>query len=96
MFEKFNVIKKMVKITVLQGDITTQKVDAIVNAANRSLPHAISPISTGVYGYPKEKAVKIVHQTITDFLKNNQFFHEIRFITHSKENKELYEKYLMI
>lgn len=27
----------MTKLTVLQGDITTQKVDAIVNAANRSL-----------------------------------------------------------
>lgn len=165
----------MTKITVLQGDITTQKVDAIVNAANKSLLggggvdgaihaaagpqllaecrslggcatgeakitkgynlpakdiiHTTGPIygkekgkeaellsncyqnsllltekhncstiafpsiSTGVYGYPKEEAVKIVYTTITDFLKNDQFFDEIRFITHSKEDLNLYEKY---
>lgn len=164
----------MTKITFIQGDITTQKVDAIVNAANRSLLggggvdgaihsvagpqlliecrslggcltgeakitkgynlpakyiiHTVGPvygkekgreaellsncyknslllaknyychtiafpsISTGVYGYPKEKAVKIVYATITDFLKNDQFFTEIRFITHSQKDQQLYEK----
>lgn len=54
---------------------------------------AFPAISTGVYGYPKEEAVKIVHDTITNFLKTNQFFDEIRFITHSKEDLELYNKY---
>lgn len=165
----------MTKITVLQGDITTQKVDAIVNAANKSLLggggvdgaihqaagpqlfeecrslhgcatgdakitkgynlaskyiiHTVGPvygkekgkeaqlltncyknslllaqkyncrtiafpsISTGVYGYPKEEAVKIVKKTITDLLKNDQFFTEIRFVTHSKQDFNLYIKY---
>lgn len=168
----------MTRITVLQGDITSQKVDAIVNAANKSLLggggvdgaihraagpqllkecrslggcdtgeakitkgynlpakyiiHTVGPaygkekgkeaellsdcyknslllakkyncrtiafpsISTGVYGYPKEEAVKIVYQTITNFVKNDHFFEEIRFVTHSKEDQKLYEKYFQL
>lgn len=168
----------MVKITVLQGDITTQKADAIANAANKSLLggggvdgvihaaagpelltecrllggcitgeakitkgynlpakyiiHTVGPIygkesgkeaqllsncyknslllakkyncltiafpsiSTGIYGYPKKEAVKIVHATITNFLKTDHFFTEIRFVTHSQEDKKLYEKYFMM
>lgn len=165
----------MTKIKILLGDITTQKVDAIVNAANKSLlggggmdgaihsaagPHllaecrslhgcaageakitkghnlpakyiihtvgpvygrengreaellsncyknslllaqkyncrtiAFPSISTGVYGYPKEEAVNVVHATIENFLKNDQSFDEILFITHSQEDLELYNKY---
>lgn len=168
----------MTKIKVLLGDITTQIVDAIANAANKSLLggggvdgaihsaagpqllaecrslggcltgeakitkgynlpakyviHTVGPIygrengkeaqllsdcyknslllaekyncrtiafpsiSTGVYGYPKEEAIKIVYATTTDFLKNDQFFTEIRFVDHSKKDQELYEKYFQL
>ena len=36
------------RIELVQGDITTESVDAIVNAAN-----------TGVYGYPVAEAARI-------------------------------------
>lgn len=161
------------KIIIIQGDITSLKVDAIVNAANRTLLggegvdgaihkaagpklleeckklnscetgeakitkgynlkvkyiiHAVGPkygkehgqeekllvscyrnilnlakkyniktiafpaISTGVYGYPKEKAVKIVHTTIMEYLQEEDFFDEIIFVFHSTDNLFLYK-----
>ncbi len=42
-------------IEAVRGDITEQAVDAIVNAANSSLP----AISTGVYGYSIELAAPV-------------------------------------
>ena len=161
------------KITIIQGDITSLKVDAIVNAANRTLLggggvdgaihkaagpklleeckklndcetgeakitegynlkvkyiiHAVGPkygkeheqeekllvscyrnilnlakkyniktiafpaISTGVYGYPKEKAVKVVHTIIMKYLQEEDFFDEIIFVLHSTDNLFLYK-----
>lgn len=51
-------------------------------------------ISTGVYGYPKEDAVKIVLSTVRKFTKENNYFDEIRFILHSRSDKDLYNRYL--
>lgn len=167
---------RMTKIVVVQGDIAAQKVDAIVNAANKTLLggggvdgaihraagpkllkecktlggcktgeakitkghnlpakyviHTVGPIygkengkeaellsncyknslllakqngiktiafsaiSTGVYGYPKEEAVKIALDTLQAFIKNDNYFNEIRLVLHSEEDKELCDKYL--
>ena len=161
------------KITIIQGDITSLKVDAIVNAANSTLLggggvdgtihkvagpklleeckkingcktgeakitkgynlkakyiiHTVGPqygkekgqekkllascyknslnlakkynlktiafpaISTGTYGYPKEKAVKIVHTTIMEYLQEEDFFDEIIFILYSSDSLYLYK-----
>jgi O-acetyl-ADP-ribose deacetylase (regulator of RNase III) len=51
-------------IVVIKGDITTAKVDAIVNAAELAQKYecksiAFPAISFGVYGYPIEEAAKI-------------------------------------
>lgn len=48
-------------------------------------------ISTGVYGYPKEEAVKIVYKTIKKYLKKDNFFDEIIFVLHSLEDLHLYK-----
>jgi O-acetyl-ADP-ribose deacetylase (regulator of RNase III) len=163
----------MTQISILQGNITTQQVDAIVNAANKSLLggggvdgaihaaagpqllqecrtlggcqtgqakltkgynlpakyviHTVGPIygsengkeaelladcyknslslavqyqcktiafpaiSTGVYGFPKEEAVKIVKKTLEDFIKENDSIREIRLVLYSEKDRQLYE-----
>ncbi len=163
----------MTQISILQGNITTQHVDAIVNAANKSLLggggvdgaihaaagpqllqecrtlegcqtgqakltkgynlpakyviHTVGPIygsengkeaelladcyknslslavqyqcktiafpaiSTGVYGFPKEEAVKIVKSTLKEFIHENASLREIRLVLYSEKDRQLYE-----
>lgn len=104
---------------IIQGDITQQKVDGIVNAANSQLRHgggvagiivhrgggdiqvasddwvrkfgpvshaepaytladelkleslALPAISTGIFGFPKKRAARIIVQAIQHYFKNN-------------------------
>jgi O-acetyl-ADP-ribose deacetylase (regulator of RNase III) len=51
---------------------------------------AFPNISTGVYGFPKEKAVKIALKTVKDFIEGNHDFEEIIFVCYDIENYELY------
>ncbi len=160
-------------ITLVQGDITTQQVDAIVNAANKRLLggggvdgaihraagpqlleecrtiggcptgearitrgyrlparfviHTVGPIwrgggkdepellascyrsslqlavdngaqtvafpsiSTGVYGFPLERAAPIAIDTVQDFLANEPLITEVRFVCFSGEDYAVYE-----
>ena len=162
----------MTRITLVQGDITTAEVDAIVNAANSAmlggggvdgaihraagrklleecktlngcntgeakitkgynLPakyviHTVGPvwrggknneeiflancyenslkiavenncktiafpnISTGIYGFPKEKAAKIAFNKVCDFLENNPSIEEVTFVCFDSINYDLY------
>lgn len=164
------------KITLIQADITTLQVDAIVNAANNSLLggggvdgaihraagkqlveecqtlggcktgeaaitnaynlpsqkviHAVGPvwragtrnepkylksayefslqlcednglksvafpnISTGIYGYPKDKAAKIAISTVKEFLKKSEVIEEVIFCCFDDENYSIYDKIL--
>jgi len=166
----------MEKIELLQGDITQLKVDALVNAANKSLLggggvdgaihraagpelleetrtlngcrtgeakitggyklpakyviHTVGPvwkggnkkeaellanayssslkvasrhglqtlafpnISTGVYGFPKEKAADIAISTVLDFLKSHSDIQKVWFVCFDQENYGIYEKKL--
>lgn len=165
----------MTKIKIIEGDITKQKVDAIVNASNKTLLggggvdgaihqaageellkecetlggcetgeakitkgyklpakyiiHTVGPIfsngrgdeavllmkcywnslllaekiniktiafpaiATGVYGYPKEEAIQVVHDAITKFLYTHTSLEEIRFVLHTKQDYELYKSH---
>jgi len=168
----------MTQISIVQGNITTQQVDAIVNAANKSLLggggvdgaihaaagpqllqecrtlggcqtgeakltkgynlpakyviHTVGPvygmengkeaelladcyknslslakkyqcntiafpaISTGVYGFPKEEAVKIVKRTLEYFINESDSIREIRLVVYSEEDRRLYEKSFLV
>ena len=86
-------------IKIIQGDITTLAVDAIVNAANDSI--AFPCISTGIYGYPIEDAAKIAVREARKFLaaKNAKDTEgaekmEIVFCCFSKQDKSVYEDLL--
>jgi O-acetyl-ADP-ribose deacetylase (regulator of RNase III) len=50
---------------------------------------AFPNISTGVYGYPKEKAATIAFQTVADFLSGNETIEKVIFVCFDGENYKL-------
>jgi O-acetyl-ADP-ribose deacetylase (regulator of RNase III) len=53
---------------------------------------AFSNISTGVYGFPKERAVQIVAQVMEEFSQQAQYLEEVRFVCYDAENLQLYRQ----
>lgn len=51
---------------------------------------AFPSISTGAYGFPKEKSAKIVSQTLNKFIKGDKWFDEIILVFHSEEDRNIY------
>ena len=52
---------------------------------------AFPAISTGIYGYPKEKAAHIAHETIENFLEKRVDM-KVSFVFHNNEDKEIFLK----
>jgi len=50
---------------------------------------AFPNISTGVYGYPKEKAAKIAYRTVTHFLEDNEQIEKVIFVCFDEDNYKL-------
>lgn len=68
-----------------------------LNSLNLAKEHnlnsiAFSLISSGVYGYPKENAIKIAVSEIAGFLKNNQSKMEVYLVLFDKESFGIAEK----
>ena len=55
---------------------------------------AFPNISTGIYGFPKEKAAKIAINTVKEFIENNENIKEVIFVVFEYVNYELYNKLL--
>lgn len=55
---------------------------------------AFPNISTGVYGFPKERAANIAVQTVKDFLASTDFLHEVIFCCFDEENFSIYSNIL--
>jgi O-acetyl-ADP-ribose deacetylase len=51
---------------------------------------AFPNISTGVYGYPKQKAAQIAVNEVKSFIENNNTINEIIFCVFDEENFQLY------
>jgi len=51
-------------------------------------------ISTGIYGYPIDKASKIALTTVIEYIERHAFFDEIRFVLFSESDLEVYENSL--
>ncbi|MBW8324028.1 MAG: O-acetyl-ADP-ribose deacetylase [Prolixibacteraceae bacterium] len=51
---------------------------------------AFPNISTGVYGFPKEKAAEIAIQTVTEFLSKTDQIRQVYFVCFDQENYKLY------
>lgn len=56
---------------------------------------AFPNISTGVYGFPKDKAAQIAIKTVDGFLQADQNIAEVIFICFDDENYSLYERLIM-
>jgi O-acetyl-ADP-ribose deacetylase (regulator of RNase III) len=53
---------------------------------------AFPNISTGVYGFPKEKAAEIAVKTVADFLQGNEQISQVFYVCFDKENFQLYRQ----
>jgi O-acetyl-ADP-ribose deacetylase (regulator of RNase III) len=55
---------------------------------------AFPNISTGVYGYPKEKAAHIAIQTVQEIVPFCKIVKEVYFVCFDNENFEIYKRAL--
>lgn len=55
---------------------------------------AFPNISTGVYGFPKDKAARIAVETVNDFLSSDQQIRMVYFVCFDQENYSLYHQLL--
>ena len=55
---------------------------------------AFPNISTGIYGFPKEKAARIAISTVTSFLNQHPEIEKVIFAIFDKENYEIYQDLL--
>lgn len=51
---------------------------------------AFPNISTGVYGFPKEKAAAIAIKTVAGFIKNHPEIEKVIFVCFDRDNYEIY------
>lgn len=49
-------------------------------------------ISTGIYGFPVEKAAVIAISTVMDFLQDKQEIEEVNFVCYSEKDFSIYQK----
>jgi O-acetyl-ADP-ribose deacetylase (regulator of RNase III) len=54
---------------------------------------AFPSISTGAYGYPIDKAVKIAFKAVADFSEHESTIKELIFVLYSDENLQVYERF---
>lgn len=52
---------------------------------------AFPAISTGIYGYPKDKAAMIAYEEVRSFLEDKEGM-KVHFVFHSDEDKVIFEK----
>lgn len=57
---------------------------------------AFPNISTGVYGYPKDKAAEVAIRSVNEFLDYNVDMKEIIFCCFNDENYQIYKKLLHV
>ena len=55
---------------------------------------AFPNISTGVYGFPKERAADIAIRTVKDFLASHPEIEKVYFVAYDAENYEIYSRKL--
>lgn len=54
---------------------------------------AFPAISTGAFGFPLDRAVRIAAESTLEFLEHSDLPEKVIFVCHSEESKKVYEKY---
>jgi len=77
-----------------RNDESEKLVNCYLNSLRLAVEHncttvAFPNISTGIYGYPKNKAAKIAYQTVSDFLDGNEQIEKVIFVCFDEDNYEL-------
>ncbi|MFA5327306.1 MAG: O-acetyl-ADP-ribose deacetylase [Prolixibacteraceae bacterium] len=57
---------------------------------------AFPNISTGVYGFPKDRAAQIAVHTVQEFLKENKQMNKVYFVCFDQENYILYQQIVQV
>ena len=57
---------------------------------NRMTSVAFPSISTGIYGFPIDRAARIAFDTVCDFVRDHNEVREVRFIVFSKRDFDVY------
>ena len=69
--------------------------NSLLHAKEKNLESIAFPaISTGVYRYPKNDAVKIAFETAVEFMLNEEYPIRIIFILFDEENYSIYKNYI--
>lgn len=85
---------------VWQGD-SANEAELLANAYRNSLQLAqdhqvvsiaFPNISTGVYGFPKDRAARVAIAAVREFLAGETSIEDVFFVCFDRENYELYEK----
>lgn len=66
----------------------------VLASANNLKSIAFPNISTGIYGFPKERAAKNAIQAVNDYLSEDESIAEVKFICFDEENYNIYKKLL--
>jgi O-acetyl-ADP-ribose deacetylase (regulator of RNase III) len=71
--------------------------DAYKNSLLRAKEHqaksVVFPnISTGIYGFPKERAAEIAYKTVSDFLSRDESIELVIFCCYDRDNYNLYSQ----
>lgn len=66
--------------------------NSLIMAKEKNLEKIAFPnISTGIYGFPKERAAKIAVDTTKEFLENNDFPKKVFFVCFDEQNLMIYK-----
>jgi O-acetyl-ADP-ribose deacetylase (regulator of RNase III) len=75
--------------------------ELLMNAYRNSLKLAVEhdvriiafpSISTGIYAFPVERAAKLAVRAVREFVEENGSLREVRFVTFSKDDFDIYQK----
>src|SRR5690606_8106567 len=66
----------------------------VLASANNLKSIAFPNISTGIYGFPKERAAKNAIHAVKDYLSEDESIAEVKFICFDEENYNIYKKLL--